>query len=193
MSSSKTVVFFVIALIAVFNVASSMAATYDVGDDFGWTCTKHSGYVIPGSVPWDSMTYPSVPDVDYEQWSYARTFHAGDIIRFIYYSRLGPMVQVNQVTQSDYERCDWSHPLATYTSGNDSITITGDETDYYFISGLYECCHTGMKVHIHVTDPNQVVPASAPVSYQQFDTDQAPPPWISTTRDPKERFPGIKY
>ncbi|XP_026408614.1 mavicyanin-like [Papaver somniferum] len=121
--SSKALVFFLVTMMA---AASSMAATYDVGDTAGWT--------IMG-------------DVNYDEWASSKTFHAGDTLRFVYNPDCD---NVLQVTSSDYKNCTKTAPLATYWTGNDAIPIMGDDDHFYFICGIPSHCKVGQKVEIQV-------------------------------------------
>ncbi|XP_026410001.1 mavicyanin-like [Papaver somniferum] len=136
--SSKALVFFLVAMMA---AASSMAATYRVGDTAGWS--------IMG-------------DVDYNEWASSMTFYAGDILRFIYRPDLN---NVLQVTSSDYESCTVTSPLATYLTGDDFIPILGDDDHYYFICSEPGHCEFGQKVDIQVaSEVPDVSPPPPPTS-----------------------------
>jgi len=54
-----------------------------------------------------------------------------------------------QVTHQDYNACNKSSPIATYASGNDSITITKHGHRFY-ICGFLNHCRLGQKVDINV-------------------------------------------
>ncbi|XP_026410931.1 mavicyanin-like [Papaver somniferum] len=115
-------------IVAALNVSSSTASTYDVGDTSGWT---------------------TMGNIDYNKWSSSKSIHVGDTIRFVYNPKYH---NVLQVTSQDYESCTTTSPLATYTTGNDSIQIKGDDTHYYFICGVPGHCKIGQKVDIQVSD-----------------------------------------
>ncbi|KAI3913702.1 hypothetical protein MKW98_011763 [Papaver atlanticum] len=150
--SSKALVFFLVTMMA---AASSMAATYDVGDTKGWT--------IMG-------------DVNYDEWASSKTFHAGDTLRFVYNRDYH---NVLQVTSSDYKSCTTTAPLATYWTGNDAIPIIGDDDHFYFICGIPGHCEMGQKVGIQVAAQ---VPAISPPSATPppHSTPSATPPPPST-------------
>ncbi|KAI3908829.1 hypothetical protein MKW98_029379 [Papaver atlanticum] len=132
--SSKALVFFLVTMIA---AASSMAATYDVGDASGWTL---------------------MGGVNYNEWASSKTFHAGDTLRFVYNRDFH---NVLQVTSSDYESCTTTAPLATYATGNDAIPIMGEDDHFYFICGIPGHCEMDQKVDIQVVAQ---VPAISPPS-----------------------------
>ncbi|XP_026400083.1 mavicyanin-like [Papaver somniferum] len=127
MGFASTALVFIVVMVAAFNVSSSMAATYDVGDTSGWT---------------------TMGNIDYNKWSSSKSIHVGDTIRFVYNPKYH---NVLQVTSQDYESCTTTSPLATYTTGNDSVQIKGDDTHYYFICGFPGHCKIGQKVAIQVS------------------------------------------
>ncbi|KAI3902057.1 hypothetical protein MKW98_013731 [Papaver atlanticum] len=128
MGFASTGLVFIVVMVAALDVSSSMAATYDVGDTSGWT---------------------SMGNIDYNKWSSSKSIHVGDTIRkFCLQSKIP---QFLQVTPQDYESCTTTSPLATYTTGNDSIQIKGDDTHYYFICGVPGHCKIGQKVDIQVS------------------------------------------
>ncbi|MCL7051221.1 hypothetical protein MKW94_023451 [Papaver nudicaule] len=134
--SSKASVFFVIALLIVSNVPSSMSVTHDVGSWSGWTMKGN----------------PNLEDImgdygNYNVWVSENTFHVGDYLHFVYSPEFH---NVLQVTSSDYESCNTTAPLATYATGNDYIPIMGDADHYYFICGFPGNCDSGQKVLIEV-------------------------------------------
>lgn len=69
---------------------------------------------------------------------------------------------VMQVTHEDYNACNKSSPIATYTSGNDSITIT-KHGHHFYICGFLNHCQLGQKVDINVaTTTAGPIPAPLP-------------------------------
>ncbi|KAH9624515.1 hypothetical protein KSS87_014014 [Heliosperma pusillum] len=66
---------------------------------------------------------------------------------------------VMQVRHAAYKECNASAPIATHTTGNDTITIT-KHGHYFFLCGVPGHCQTGQKVDIHVLKP--VTSTSAP-------------------------------
>lgn len=56
---------------------------------------------------------------------------------------------VMQVTNTAYKSCNSSAPIATHTTGNDSITVTTGGHNY-FLCGVPGHCQTGQKVDINV-------------------------------------------
>ena len=56
---------------------------------------------------------------------------------------------VMRVTHAMYKTCNTSAPMATYTTGNDSITIT-TRGHHFFFCGVPGHCQSGQKVDINV-------------------------------------------
>ncbi|XVF28885.1 hypothetical protein REPUB_Repub15cG0071400 [Reevesia pubescens] len=70
---------------------------------------------------------------------------------------------VMQVTDSMYKACNVSAPLATYTTGNDSINIT-TKGHHFFLCGVPGHCQAGQKVDINVLLTSETAPAPTPAS-----------------------------
>lgn len=72
-----------------------------------------------------------------------------------------------QVTHAEYQSCNASSPIATHTTGNDSITIT-THGHHFFLCGVPGHCQAGQKVDINVlrtsssASPNPS-PTSSPI------------------------------
>ncbi|GMI69953.1 hypothetical protein like AT5G26330 [Hibiscus trionum] len=115
----------------------SHASVYKVGDSAGWT---------------------TIGNIDYKQWAATKTFKLGDIIIFEYNAQFH---NVMRVTHSMYKACNTSAPLATYTTGNDSINIT-TKGHHFFFCGVPGHCQAGQKVDINVLRMSETAPASAP-------------------------------
>ncbi|KAI3859166.1 hypothetical protein MKW92_047162 [Papaver armeniacum] len=121
-------------------VQVSMATVYKVGDDAGWT---------------------TMGDVDYQKWSSSKTFRVGDVILFTYNTQYH---NVMQVTHPQYQACNATAPLKTFTTGNDSITITRNG-HYFYLCGIPGHCQSGQKVDIRVarlTTASATSPAASP-------------------------------
>ncbi|KAI3864012.1 hypothetical protein MKW98_031604 [Papaver atlanticum] len=118
----------------------SMATVYKVGDEPGWT---------------------TMGNVDYQKWSSSKTFRVGDVILFTYNTQYH---NVMQVTHPEYQACNATAPLKTFTTGNDSITITRNG-HYYYLCGIPGHCQSGQKVDIRVarlTTASATSPAASP-------------------------------
>ncbi|KAJ4745617.1 Early nodulin-like protein [Rhynchospora pubera] len=115
------------------------AAVLKVGDDKGWTI---------------------VGNVNYSSWASAKKFKIGDVILFEYNKNFH---NVMLVSKKDYKSCNATNPIATYNSGNDSITITRSGHNFY-ICGVPGHCAIGQKVDIRVEKTKGASsPRSAPV------------------------------
>ena len=70
---------------------------------------------------------------------------------------------VMRVTHAMYRACNTSAPLATYTTGNDSITIK-THRHHFFFCGVPGHCQIGQKVDINVLRSDQMAqtPSSVP-------------------------------
>ncbi|CAN1852270.1 unnamed protein product [Linum perenne] len=136
-------------------VIQAHGALHKVGDSVGWT--------IIGSP-------------DYEQWAAAKTFQLGDVVRKSYvtpnlpcfslicYILYNPQFHnVMKVTHAMYRACNASAPLETYTTGNDSITIT-TRGHHFFICGVPGHCLSGQKVDINVLRTDHSSSSSAALS-----------------------------
>lgn len=125
----------VLALVLV--ISSSLCfcqgAVYTVGDSAGWT---------------------TIGNVNYKQWAATKTFDVGDIIRFQYNPQFH---NVMQVTHAEYKACNASSPIATHTTGNDSITIS-THGHHFFLCGVPGHCQAGQKVDINVIRAPSVAP-----------------------------------
>ncbi|XP_044494629.1 stellacyanin-like [Mangifera indica] len=130
----KTLAFLMI--ITAFQV--SFATVYKVGDSAGWTL-------------------PSIGQVNYTKWASNKTFHVGDVLVFTYDILYH---NVERVTQKNYGSCNATSPIASYSTGNDSITLKkiGHK---YFICGVDDHCQMGMKIDINVTTISPAAPPTA--------------------------------
>ncbi|KAK8568455.1 hypothetical protein V6N13_106367 [Hibiscus sabdariffa] len=116
-------------------VQLAMAATHSVGGANGG---------------WDTST-------DVETWVASQKFSVGDNLRFQY----TPNHDVLEVTKADYDSCQTSSPLKTYSDGNTLVPLTSPGKRY-FICGTLGHCSQGMKIEINTlaTSPSTPPPAS---------------------------------
>ncbi|XP_042424293.1 mavicyanin-like [Zingiber officinale] len=122
-----------------FGVGRSEAAVYKVGDAVGWT--------ILGSP-------------NYTAWTVSKDIHLGDTIMFVYNKNFHNVVEVGK---EDYKACNAASPIATYTTGNDSITLKR-RGHHFFICGLPGHCAAGQKVDIRIAklhSPSAAAPAKS--------------------------------
>ncbi|KAG9456453.1 hypothetical protein H6P81_000961 [Aristolochia fimbriata] len=120
-------------------VRVSVAKVYKVGESAGWTV--------------------GAANMDYKAWAASKTFRVGDTIVFEYNKQFHNVLQVNQ---SDFRSCNASSPIASHTSGNDSIAIKR-KGHYFFICGFPGHCAGGQKVDIRVVAVVSA-PAAAPTT-----------------------------
>ncbi|XVF66684.1 hypothetical protein PTKIN_Ptkin10aG0056900 [Pterospermum kingtungense] len=93
----------------------------------------------------DSAGWTTLGNIDYQKWAASKKFQVGDII----------------ITDRMYEACNVSAPLATYTTGNDSISITA-KGHHYFLCGTPGHCQAGQKVDINTLGTSDTTPTPAP-------------------------------
>lgn len=117
----------------------SIGAVYKVGNSAGWT---------------------TIGKVDYRQWAATKTFQLNDIILFEYSSQFH---NVMQVKHAEYKSCNVSSPIATHTTGNDSITIT-NHGHHFFLCGVPGHCQAGQKVDINVLHDSSMAPTPSTLS-----------------------------
>ncbi|KAK2404907.1 Cupredoxin superfamily protein [Trifolium repens] len=117
----------------------SHAAVYKVGDSAGWT---------------------TLGNIDYKKWAATKNFQIGDTIIFEYSAQFH---NVMRVTHAMYKSCNGSSPIATFTTGNDTIKIT-NHGHHFFFCGVPGHCQAGQKVDINVLKVSQVASSPAPSS-----------------------------
>ncbi|MCL7044274.1 hypothetical protein MKW94_002187 [Papaver nudicaule] len=110
-------------------MVNSPSLVFNVGEAAGWSA--QSG-------------------VNYTWWQFGPIFLVRDGIRFVYNPNTTNVVEV---TSPDYESCNPTSPLATYSTGNDTILLP-EIGHRYFISGNPVECNMidgyGLKVDIKV-------------------------------------------
>ncbi|KAK9282527.1 hypothetical protein L1049_005447 [Liquidambar formosana] len=163
LAKSAVVFFLIMALCGV-----SMAAVYKVGDSVGWTTEG---------------------PVDYKKWASSKTFRVGDILIFEYNPEYH---NVKQVKHPDFHSCNATYPVATYTSGNDSITIKR-HGHYFFLCSFSNHCQEGMKIDIRVPkitpSPSLPSPSSSP-SASPYPYD-GPSPYPAMAPAPESSAPSL--
>ncbi|KAF8669313.1 hypothetical protein HU200_051651 [Digitaria exilis] len=114
----------------------SSAAVYEVGDKTGWTIMGSPNYTL---------------------WASSKMFHVGDTVVFTYNKQFH---NVLAVSKADYKNCDATKPMATWSTGNDSVVLntTGH---HYFLCGFTGHCALGQKVDIRVAS-SSAAPSEAP-------------------------------
>ncbi|KAH9744593.1 Uclacyanin 1 [Citrus sinensis] len=134
----------------------SMAANYTVGGPNGG---------------WDTAT-------DLRTWATSQKFLVGDNLIFQYPSSH----DVTEVSKPDYDSCQTSNKIQSYTDGNTVIPLSSPGKRY-FICGAPGHCTVGMKVEIDAlasTSPAPASPSKPPQASLAAPTPQAssktPPP-----------------
>ncbi|KAK9075781.1 hypothetical protein SSX86_004110 [Deinandra increscens subsp. villosa] len=145
----KMVVVVVVAAMLVVCMQKSTAAAassvYTVGGSAGWT---------------------TIGNVDYKQWAATKTFKIGDTIVFTYNKQFH---NVMQVSHAEYRSCNVSStPIATHSTGNDSIIIK-TYGHHFYLCAVPGHCQSGQKLDINVQRPappadNNNVQAPSPSS-----------------------------
>ncbi|GMJ06169.1 uclacyanin 1 [Hibiscus trionum] len=130
--------FFIIAVVALFAVPSSLATEFTVGDEKGWSL-----------------------DFDYQGWATGKEFRVGDKLVFKYTAGVHDVLKVNG---TEFQQCQAasSNTLAL-TTGNDVITLSAPGRKWYICSVPGHCAARNMKLSITVLD-GVGSPASAPAS-----------------------------
>ncbi|XP_054805889.1 mavicyanin [Prosopis cineraria] len=130
----------VVALLMVVAMAAlevSYGAVYKVGDSAGWT---------------------TIGNINYKKWSATKNFQVGDTIIFEYNSQFH---NVMRVTHEMYKSCNASSPLATFSTGKDSIVIQ-NHGHHFFFCGVPGHCQAGQKVDINVPKVSATSEAPTP-------------------------------
>ncbi|CAL9092067.1 mavicyanin-like [Musa acuminata AAA Group] len=130
----------VLLVVAAAGVGLSQAVVYKVGDAVGWT----------------TMGSPN-----YTAWAISKTFHKGDTVVFEYNNTYHNVLEVRR---ENYKACNAASPIATYTSGNDSIKLKR-HGHHFFICGKPGHCEAGQKVDIRIPKPtSSAAPSGSPAA-----------------------------
>ncbi|KAK9292232.1 hypothetical protein L1049_020195 [Liquidambar formosana] len=123
------------ALVLLGLALSCTATTYTVGDNSGWDISS-----------------------DLESWPVGKKFVVGDVLLFQYSSSNS----VNEVTKENFDGCNTTKYLQTWTNGNSSVPLTTPGM-IYFVSGNQLYCLGGMKLQVNVQN-NANSTAGAPLA-----------------------------
>ncbi|CAL9096907.1 unnamed protein product [Musa acuminata var. zebrina] len=130
----------VLAFLLAAGVGLSEGAVYKVGDATGWT--------IMGSP-------------NYTAWAFSKKFEVGDTVVFEYNKSFH---NVLEVSKADYHSCNAASPMATFATGNDTITIK-TKGHRYFICGIPGHCSGGQKVDIKISkSASSAAPSTSPTA-----------------------------
>ncbi|KQK12791.1 basic blue protein [Brachypodium distachyon] len=112
-------------VVAALLPATASAAAYTVGDGSGWDL-----------------------GIDYTAWAKGKKFRVGDTLEFLY--SLGEAEHnVVVVDATSYASCSVPSNAPTFTSGDDTITLTAPG-EWFFICGIEGHCQDGMYLDINV-------------------------------------------
>lgn len=95
-------------------------------------------YIVGGTAGWDASS-------DYSTWLQGKSFTVGDKLLFTYSS----VHSVMEVSKSDYDSCQTSNALQSFSNGNTQITLS-KPGNMYFICGTPGHCAGGMKLAVNV-------------------------------------------
>jgi hypothetical protein len=81
------------------------------------------------------------------------------------------------VSKSDYKNCNTSKPIATWSTGNDSVVLNATG-HHYFLCGFPGHCGIGQKVDIRVaaSGHSSAAPSMAPAPASGSEAPAAPSP-----------------
>ncbi|KAG5249520.1 hypothetical protein OIU76_003820 [Salix suchowensis] len=113
------------------------AATYMVGDNSGWDLST-----------------------DIDTWAQDKTFSVGDLLMFQYSSSHS----VEEVKKEDFDSCNTTNVLRTFTNGNTSVSLTNPGTRY-FVCGNKLHCLGGLKLRVNVESNQADPPTAAPEAH----------------------------
>ncbi|KAM7250140.1 hypothetical protein ACFE04_022023 [Oxalis oulophora] len=105
---------------------------------FGIMCVTATTYQVGDSSGWDISS-------DLDTWPNGKTFQIGDVLIFQYSSS----DTLSEVTKPNFDSCNTSNAIKTYSSGNTTVTLT-NAGEKYFISGNRLYCLGGMKLKLNV-------------------------------------------
>ncbi|XP_071727204.1 early nodulin-like protein 9 [Rutidosis leptorrhynchoides] len=119
---------------------------------------------VGGSGDWSISSSSS-----FDQWAHKCRFQIGDTLWFNYQANRDSVLQV---TETDYNTCNTSSPIAKYSDGHTMIKLN-QSGPHYFISGIVDHCKHNEKIVIIVladrtkhssTPPPAPTPTPAPTS-----------------------------
>ncbi|KAG6782968.1 hypothetical protein POTOM_012395 [Populus tomentosa] len=127
----------VFSLVVLGLAVTCKAATYIVGDNSGWDISTDMG-----------------------TWAQDKTFSVGDLLMFQYSSSHS----VDEVKKEDFDSCNTTNVLRTFTTGNTTVSLTNPGTRY-FVCGNKLHCLGGLKLQVNVASNQAYSPTSAPQAH----------------------------
>ncbi|OWM78582.1 uclacyanin 1-like [Punica granatum] len=126
-----------------------------------------ANYTVGGpSGGWDAVT-------DEQTWASSQSFHVGDNLIFQY----STSHDVTEVTKADYDSCQASNPIQTYTGGS-SVVPLSSPGKRYFICSTVGHCSAGMKLAVNTLASSLAAPAESPAESPIAPSPVAPPPVV---------------
>ncbi|KAL0388276.1 UNVERIFIED_CONTAM: Mavicyanin [Sesamum radiatum] len=107
----------------------------------------------------DAVDWTAAGTVDYTEWASSNHFQIGDGLDFKYDHQFH---NVMEVSRQDFESCNSTSPILTYTTGHDSVKLTSGGHHYY-LCGIPGHCAAGQKVDIFVrSQSDSCKPSTSP-------------------------------
>ncbi|XP_057420645.1 mavicyanin-like [Lotus japonicus] len=148
-----------LAATALFH-CSSAQTRHVVGDSAGW--------FVPGNTSF------------YTSWAAKNTFAVGDTLVFNYAASAH---NVEEVTKTNYDSCNSTSPIATYTTP--PVTVTIKKTGaHYFICGVPGHCLGDQKLSINVASGSSAATPPSSTATPPSSSTTPPPPSSTTTPSP---------
>ncbi|KAG6486024.1 hypothetical protein ZIOFF_054594 [Zingiber officinale] len=167
----------VVGVLLAVSVVPSDGAVLTVGDALGWTIMGSPNYTAWATSKTfhvgdtidllSTKIYSSNFFIECSLKTQDSTFHMSN--QFILSSQLAVFSyaksfhNVVEVNKTNYNACNSSSPIATYATGNDSITIK-HKGHYYFICGFPGHCDAGQRVDIKVSKLSSPSPSPSPTA-----------------------------
>ncbi|KAI3681333.1 hypothetical protein L6452_36124 [Arctium lappa] len=153
------VAYFLISILAIA-APGTYAVQHIVGDSGGWT---NSG--------------------DYTTWAASKTFNVGDTLLFNYGSSHG----VDSLSKADYDNCDSTNAINSYTGGATTIKLT-QPGPMYFACPSFGHCSLGMKMTIKVVtqSTNSPTTTTTPSSGNNLSPPSSTTPSTPATSSPTD-------
>ncbi|PAN09601.1 hypothetical protein PAHAL_2G036400 [Panicum hallii] len=125
----------IVAVAVLFAAAPALAADLVVGDDKGWDL-----------------------EVDYDEWVDGNQFIVGDRLVFKYTKGNHSVVEA---TAAGFAACSDANSLATWSSGDDRVPLSGSGQRWFF-SGVGKDCGQGMRFNVTVLPVVKLSPSASP-------------------------------
>ncbi|CBI33124.3 unnamed protein product, partial [Vitis vinifera] len=116
-------------------------------------------HVVGGDRGWDTSS-------DVQAWLSNKVFRVGDKIWFIYSGGQEGVVELK--SREEFDSCDVSNPIRTYTEGLDAV-LMGSEGIRYFTSSKPKSCKDGLRLLVEVQsnlgwEPRRITSSAATVA-----------------------------